>query len=189
MLKLSNYQMMSLIQHPVSIDKTPPFWFKGPHFPQLAPSINLVSLWKKGIITLDEYKFRYHYDYLRKMDPWEVLKQISNLTNSSIDNCTLVNYDSNNVISFRHFVGEWIHNATGMEVKELTPADAKAMSESKVCWINPITVMSNIYFNYANSVINEIPTISEIKERICIPTEEIKTTRLSNIKSKTLTRC
>lgn len=178
MLKLSSYQMLSFITHPVSIDFRPPYWFKGPCIQELAPDLHLVSLWKKGIITFDEYKFRYYYDKLRKLDPWETLRKISQLAEADIDECALVNYDGNNTISFRHFVGDWIHNATGLEVKELTMVDIKNKQENETYWIDPLKPLYNIALNYPYSTINEIPKIDEIKERICIPIAATKSLAL-----------
>ena len=178
MLKLSNYQMISFIPHPVSIDYRPPYWFKGPCIPELAANLNLVSLWKKGIIAFDEYKFRFYYDVLRKLDPWEILKKISRLSNADIDECALLNYDALNTLSFRHFVGDWIHSSTGIEVKELTIADTKKEIDSEVFWIDPLKTLTNLELNYQYSTINEIPEISKIKEQICIPSEAIKSSAL-----------
>jgi len=174
MLRLSNYQMISFISHPVSIDYRPPYWFKGPCLPELAPNLNLVTLWKKGIITFDEYKFRFYYDVLRKLDPWETLRKISLLSNADIDECVLVNYDGINTVSFRQFVGEWINSSTGIEVKELTMSEIKNEVKSDITWLEPLKTLHCLELNYPYATINEIPEISEIKEQICIPSEAIK---------------
>ena len=112
------------------------------------------------------------------MDPWEILKKISRLSNADIDECALVNYDTLNTLSFRHFVGDWIHSSTGIEVKELTIADTKKEIDSEVFWIDPLKILTNLELNYQYSTINEIPEISKIKEQICIPSEAIKSSAL-----------
>lgn len=171
MLKLSCYQMISLVPHPISIDAKPPFWFQGAHLKELAPNINLVQLWKKGVISFDEYKFRYNFDVLRNLDPWDILKKIKSNAGNDLDKCALLSYDSPNVISYRHFVGEWLNRSTGLQVKELALSDID--KSPKVKWIDPLTVIGNINQNYLFNTIDEIP-IDHIKEKICISTKEIK---------------
>lgn len=178
MLKLSNYQMISFLTHPVSIDYRPPYWFKGPCLPELAPNLNLVGLWKKRIIDFDEYKFRFYYDVLRKLDPWEILKKISRLSNADIEDCALVNYDAPNTLSFRHFVGDWINKSTGIEVKELVMTDIKSDANNDVKWINPLIPLNCVNTSFRYSTINDINLNVDIKEQICIPKEAIKSTPL-----------
>lgn len=125
MLKLASYQMLNFIKYPISIAKNPPFWFKGPAIIELSPSTDLMSLWKNSIISFDEYKFRYSYDILRNLDPWIILNKIKRYCLNDLDNCALISYENSKTISYRDFVGEWLHLATGINVKEATSSIAK----------------------------------------------------------------
>lgn len=121
MLKLASYQMLNFIKYPISITKNPPFWFKGPAITELSPSTDLMSLWKNSMISFDEYKFRYNYDILRNLDPWIIMHKIKRYCLEDLDNCALISYENSKSLSYRDFVGEWLHSATGVDVKEVIP--------------------------------------------------------------------
>lgn len=125
MLKLASYQMLNFIKYPISITKNPPFWFNGPTITELAPNTDLMSLWKNSVISFDEYRFRYNYDTLRNLDPWIILGKIKRYCLNDVDNCALISYENSKTISYRDFVGEWLHLATGVDVKEVTSDMAK----------------------------------------------------------------
>lgn len=121
MLKLGSYQMLNYIKYPISITKNPPFWFKGPNISELSPNVDLISLWKNSAISFDEYRFRYNYDILRNLDPWIILNRIKKYSLNDVDNCALISYENTKTISYRDFVGEWLHLATGIDCKEIIP--------------------------------------------------------------------
>lgn len=125
MLVTTNYQMINYVKNPINIDKNPPWWFKGPSIICLAPKDDLIYLWNMSKITFDEFKFRFYYDVLRKCDAWEILRDIKRLSNTEIENCSLLNNESSQCINTRSFISDWLNKCTGINVKEYELNDEK----------------------------------------------------------------
>ena len=132
MLVTTNYQMINYVKNPISIDRCPPWWFKGPSIKCLAPKDDLLYLWNTSKITFDEFKFRYYYDVLRKCDAWDILRSIKKITNSEVENCALLNSESSNCMNTRSFIADWLHNQTGIKIKEYSISDNKENQISEI---------------------------------------------------------
>lgn len=82
----------------------------------LAPSITLVSEFKKGKLSEAEYIERYTNETLSTLDPNEV--------GSKLEGKVLLCYEAIGEFCHRHLVADWLRNA-GFEVQELSVVEYK----------------------------------------------------------------
>lgn len=122
-LTTSSFKMISYVKHPVSIAYSPPYWFRSPSFPELAPNQYLQTDWKTGRISFNEYRLRYFKGTLNLIDPWWFVNKIIKLCECDLNEITLLNYDAPGLISNRQFVGQWLKDTCGIDCKELTVND------------------------------------------------------------------
>lgn len=96
----------------ISISRWPPDDFKGPSFPDLAPSAELLFDYKKGIVDDVEYTRRF-MSQLSTLDPRNIVDRIP-------PRSILLCYEGSRRFCHRHIVAEWIERNTGVIVREIT---------------------------------------------------------------------
>lgn len=104
-----------------SISVQPPwFWKPKRHYPKLAPTWEIVSDYKDGIIDQTGYVERYLdlLDNERKLNPEQVLIDLP-------DNAVLLCYEKPEDFCHRHIVAWWFEQHCGVEVPELPVYDTK----------------------------------------------------------------
>lgn len=105
----------------ISISVQPPwFWRPQTHFPDLAPTWEIVSAYKSGMINDAEYVQAYLHllNEDRALDPHDVLARLD-------DNTVLLCYERPEDFCHRHIVAWWFEERCAIEVPELPVYDRK----------------------------------------------------------------
>lgn len=110
----SYFGQIKKISNPVSISRFPPFWYKGPRYSLLAPSEQLLNLYKLGKISNPEYTIRFN-DYLKTLDAAKVYETLT----QSYGDCVLLCYEKSNEFCHRHLVSKWLEENLDISVTEL----------------------------------------------------------------------
>lgn len=96
---------------PISISGKHPDWYKGLWWKFLAPSWDIFSKWKNGLISNGEYTQRFLKEILGKLDINDVKYQLDR-----IENPILLCYEKEG-FCHRHIVADWF-NAHNIDCKE-----------------------------------------------------------------------
>ncbi|MFW6377696.1 MAG: hypothetical protein ACOCZ5_03520 [bacterium] len=95
----------------VSIALKSPYWFKGDEYKELAPTPQLLSEYKSGLVDENGYMMRYQWDVLDKLDPQKVYDDLKDKV--------LLCWEGKGKFCHRRLVANWIEHELGIEVKEL----------------------------------------------------------------------
>ena len=93
----------------VSITLGIPIWFKGAHYPQLAPKADFLFKYKKDGDE-KEYTNQYYAQVLDKLDPQEVYNDLKDKV--------LLCYEKSGKFCHRRLVADWIEEKLGIVVPE-----------------------------------------------------------------------
>ncbi len=94
----------------ISISRMCPKGIKMKMYGKLAPSAELLSDYKSGLVSWEQYVERYKKETLSKLNPTEVAKELG-------DNVILLCYEKADDNCHRHIVSEWLRNA-GININE-----------------------------------------------------------------------
>lgn len=97
-------------EHGVSIARWTQ-WFSGPRYPILAPPNWLITKYKAGKISDEDYTKAYIREVLDGLNPHEVYKELG-------DNAVLLCFEKPPKFCHRHIVSEWF-NKHGIPVTEI----------------------------------------------------------------------
>ena len=106
--KVKHYEMLGYT--PVAIVASKPKWFEGLYEPLLAPCWALVSDYKLGLITEEDYIRRYT-SYLDTLDIPSILNKYSN--------CVLCCYEKFGDFCHRHILANYLRDKYGIVIIEL----------------------------------------------------------------------
>jgi uncharacterized protein (DUF488 family) len=95
----------------VAITLRKPWFFTGPHYPQLAPSLDLLTRFQKKTITEAEYEQEYRRDILSSLDPQKVYDDLKDKV--------ILCYEKPPKFCHRHIVAVWIKEKLNIEVIEI----------------------------------------------------------------------
>jgi uncharacterized protein YeaO (DUF488 family) len=114
MIYTSNYARSGKYSLSYAISVKPPDWYEGKCLPQLAPTWELVTGIKRGIITEEEYSTRYiNLLISRKYDPQKIVDALP-------DNTRLLCYESAGEFCHRRVLAKWIEDSIGVIIPEWT---------------------------------------------------------------------
>ena len=119
--RLKEYEKRGLI--PVAICAKVPDWYKGYHYPALAPKYDFFNEWKNGAHKGDDEYFIQHYkeEVLGKLYVQRVIDDL--LKFGPLDKLVLVCYEKDGAFCHRHIVAEWfLSNNIGI-IEFLLPED------------------------------------------------------------------
>lgn len=88
-----------------------PYWFKGEHYPTLAPTKEILEDYKNGDIDEEEYIRRYKEDVLSKLNPKEVYNDLKDKV--------LLCYERYDKFCHRHIVAQWLSEELDVNIKEI----------------------------------------------------------------------
>lgn len=112
MIFTSNYARDGEDPNAVAISVRPPKWYKGKHYPLLAPTWKIVHEKQQGIINDEQYTELYFKILeMRKLNVVEVLEDIG-------ENAILLCYEKSDDFCHRRLVADWIKRETGVDVPE-----------------------------------------------------------------------
>lgn len=99
---------------PISIARKEPEFFSGLEYKSLAPSWELIQLWKQ---TQDEEKYTYYYNtsVLGRLNPLNVFRDLARLSGGK--DVVLVCYEKPSNFCHRKIVAKWFQNS-GIECSE-----------------------------------------------------------------------
>lgn len=107
----SNYRNFPLFINKVSISRFSPKWFTADQYAiELAPSKNLLNLYKTNRVNDKEYTKIYIEETLSQLDPIAI--------NQKYKDSVFLCFESNSDFCHRHLVSKWLNNA-GIESFEL----------------------------------------------------------------------
>lgn len=91
---------------PIAISRKIPKKYTGLQYKKLAPRQNILTEWKE---TNDDISYitAYQEQILDKLSAKEVVKELENLSKTSIDMVCLVCYERSNDFCHRHLVASW----------------------------------------------------------------------------------
>lgn len=95
----------------VSIAAYSPHWYKGKDCPLLCPPWSIVSQYKKGLISEEQYEELYVRHVLSVLDPKEVAARLG-------PEAILLCYEGSKDFCHRHIVAEWFR-AAGIDIEEV----------------------------------------------------------------------
>jgi len=99
----------------IDITRVQPRWLKGAKKEtRLAPKLNILMDYKKGIINDDDYIYEFD-KVLRKLLPIEIIKDILIDDKDKVLCC----YCTKDTFCHRHLVGEWLEDALDITINEV----------------------------------------------------------------------
>ena len=109
----SNFSIMSKHPNAVSIALTDPYFYKGIRYSILAPPRDLLSAYKLGTVTEEEYTKIYTERVLDRLDPRIVYQDLG-------PHAVLLCHCSAkpNVFCHRHLVSAWLRKTLGVSIYE-----------------------------------------------------------------------
>jgi len=108
--KIKNYPTIT----PISIARFAPRWFKDViSYEPLAPSVELLTDYKFKRIHENKYITIYHDEVLSKLDPEQVIKDLTNL--SPTDVMAICCYEIPRDFCHRHLVAQWLRSKITIE--------------------------------------------------------------------------
>ncbi len=112
----SYFANLRQIESPLSIARFQPKWYDGPRFTMLAPEIRLLTQYRKGGMSVDEYEEEYRKDTLARLRARDVYDWIvSNYSSSAVLLC----YEKPGQFCHRRLVAKWFEKELGVYVPEL----------------------------------------------------------------------
>ena len=99
----------------VSISLSPPKWYKGREYKDLAPNWDTIEAWKKSNKTSEDwknYKRDYYKSKLSKLDPQKVYKDLG-------EDAILLCFEKAEEECHRFLVAEWLSENLGIEITEI----------------------------------------------------------------------
>lgn len=106
-------QKIEKFRNAVSIARTSHL-FDVRRYPQLAPSRDLFTKLKGGMISNAEYTIEYRRDVLNKLDPVKVAQELGS-------DAVLLCWEAPGEFCHRRLVAAWLEEALGIEVPEYVP--------------------------------------------------------------------
>lgn len=113
----------------VCIQTTKPAWFKGVHFPQLAPPVELLLAKEKKLIDYGVFKVLF-MKYLRSLDAHNIIRTLRRFAPDT-DIVALLADSKFDTSSHRFIVGEWL-TGLGYPTKESDCNYINACKQSKL---------------------------------------------------------
>lgn len=95
----------------VAITLYTPKWFKGPTYTRLAPTKQILTLYKAGALTEQDYERLYYEQVLDQLCVYEVYHDLKDKT--------LLCYEKSSDFCHRHLVAKWIKDQLGLDVLEV----------------------------------------------------------------------
>lgn len=95
----------------VSISLSSPQWFKGRQYKKLAPPWNLLSGYKAGTISEEEYIRIYNKQVLDKLDPNKVYEELG-------ENAVLMCWEKSSDFCHRHLAAKWLEDNLNIKIEE-----------------------------------------------------------------------
>ena len=108
--KTEYYEQQSLT--PIGISGQVPCWFEWYRFPFFAPSLDIFTKWKNGLINNEQYTQRFIQERLNILDKQQVKEKLL-----QFDNPILLCYEKDG-FCHRHIVADWIRMELHLDVKE-----------------------------------------------------------------------
>jgi len=99
---------------PIGISLWPPRWFQGESERRLAPSQSLLTSFKSGLCTEDQYRTFYRSETLDKLNPAELYQTLS-AKGVAVALCC---YEKPTDFCHRHIVADWFKETLGVTVEE-----------------------------------------------------------------------
>lgn len=99
----------------VSIALSPPKWYKGRTYKELAPNWDTIDAWKKSEKTekdWENYKRDYYKSKLSKLDPKKVYQDLG-------EDAVLLCFESAEQPCHRFLVAEWLESSLGIKITEI----------------------------------------------------------------------
>lgn len=96
--------------HAIAISAKVPEFYKGKHYPKLAPSWSIFSEWKKSKDN-NLYIRRFSSEILDKLNPKQVYEELG-------DDAVLICYEAKD-FCHRHLVAYWLSMSLGINIVEL----------------------------------------------------------------------
>ena len=113
--KMKKYKELGLI--PVSIAFATPIWYEGEICFELAPPCKLISGYKNGIISKDDYAKKYK-NFLKTVNWAEVIEKLYSISDKyDGKDLVLCCYEKSSDFCHRHILAEYL-TKSGMKVKE-----------------------------------------------------------------------
>lgn len=97
----------------VSIARVKPKWFDGVSLYELAPPINLLERYKRGIVSEEVFKEEYLF-YLKSIDIESIFNGLS-----TDDKLVLLCYEKTNSFCHRHILAEYLNKKYDLYINEL----------------------------------------------------------------------
>ena len=122
MIYTSNYATQGTNPKAVSISRKPPPWYTGEHFPELAPTWDMITAVKLG--NIDELEYTKLYLQLlkqNKIDP--------NIVTQFPEGTMLLCYESPKDFCHRHVLASWVEKHTGVIIPEWKNEDENKKAE------------------------------------------------------------
>ena len=100
---------------PIGICLYPPKWFHGENIKELSPSLELLSGYKSGQYTMQDYWDRFYNEILNQLDPVLIYKRLDSLGNPDV---AMICYEESTDFCHRHIVAYWLTQNLGFVVRE-----------------------------------------------------------------------
>lgn len=116
----SYFAQLKKVKNPISIALWKPKWYNGPELLSLAPTKNILNIWKSSNKTANDwqkYITSYNNDILAKLDINILLEEIKQIYPNE-NFVTLLCYEKPEDYCHRHIVSEWLikNNITSNEI-------------------------------------------------------------------------
>ena len=117
----------------VSIARSAPKWYKGRHYPALAPSWSLVKVENPA-----EYEYRYRREVLDRLNPKKVIAELG-------EDAILLCWEKPGEFCHRRLVAAWLNEKLEMEIPEYNylseeepdPEYTEEELEEQLCLFSP----------------------------------------------------
>lgn len=114
MVYTSYFPYWKKVQHPIAISRQVPKWYGGEKMEILAPSWELLRLYKEGRIDKKQYAERYISELISSGITSKWLRE------NIPDNCTLLCWEVSTDFCHRHILAHLLRNA-GIDTQEWEP--------------------------------------------------------------------
>jgi uncharacterized protein (DUF488 family) len=98
---------------PISISRFSPKFFKGPCYTKLAPTSQILKLYKAGVIDDNAYIQMYYDQVLSTLNAYTVVDELLAIAGNKIP--VLVCYESPDKFCHRHLLNEWFNEIVDVE--------------------------------------------------------------------------
>lgn len=114
LISTSYFAKLKLITVPVTICGKAPEWYAGYQYKKLAPKYSTFIKYKSNY-NWDEYVTEYYDLVLNKLDPNQVINELSKFGSD----ITLICYEAPKDNCHRHLVSQWFKDTLNINCKEL----------------------------------------------------------------------